>query len=150
MSWETLAAKAGLSGSFASVLSAIVLALCGRIELRDPWAPLNGPSQWLFGTRAARKSGFSARHTVSGYLIHHAASVFWALVFERLRARRGRAIASPAAATAALACFVDFRLTPRRLTPGFERRLSRKSLAVVYVAFAIGLAAGAALRAKAR
>jgi hypothetical protein len=75
----------------------------------------------------------------------------WALVFEFARARRatqaGDALV-PAATTSALACFVDFQLTPRRLTPGFERQLSRKSLAVAYVAFALGLAAGAAVQSN--
>ena len=143
------AAKASFSGSLASALSAFMLAACGRLELQDPWAPLNGPSQWLFGTRAAKKSGLSLRHTLTGYAIHHAASVFWALIFERWRLR-SRSLVLPAAGTAALACFVDYRLTPRRLTPGFERRLSRKSLATVYIAFAVGLAVAAALREKAR
>ena len=45
-----------------------------------------------------------------------------------------------AAATSAIAAFVDFRLTPARFTPGFEHRLSRKAIAVVYSAFAVGLA----------
>ena len=148
MSWNVLAQRANVSGAAASVLSAIALAICGRIELGDPWAPLNGPSQWIFGPHAAHRSGPSLRYTLTGYLIHHLASVFWALTFERLRSRRS--IGAPAAATAAIACFVDYQLTPRRLTPGFERRLSRKSLGVVYVAFAIGLAAGAAIGAKPR
>jgi hypothetical protein len=40
---------------------------------------------------------------------------------------------------------VDFQLTPERLTPGFEHRLSHRSLAAVYGAFAVGLAVGALL-----
>ena len=48
-------------------------------------------------------------------------------------------------ATSAVACFVDFHLTPPRLTPGFEHRLSHRSLAAVYGAFAVGLAVGALL-----
>jgi hypothetical protein len=48
-----------------------------------------------------------------------------------------------AAATSAAACFVDFRLTPHRFTPGYEHRLSDSALAAVYAAFAVGLAAGA-------
>lgn len=135
------------------MVSALALALCGKLELDDPYAPLNGPSQWLFGTPAARERGFSLKHTVSGYLIHHAMSVLWALVFERLRAKPALSATEtllPAAATSAVACLVDFRLTPDRLTPGFERRLSRKSLAVVYAVFAVGLAAGAAIGAARR
>jgi hypothetical protein len=45
-----------------------------------------------------------------------------------------------AALTATVANIVDFQLTPKRLRPGFETQLSRKSLFAVYAAFAIGLA----------
>lgn len=47
-----------------------------------------------------------------------------------------------AAAAAAVAYFVNYRLTPERLTPGFEHRLSRKSMTAVYACFALGLALG--------
>ena len=95
------------------------------------------------------KDGASVKHTLSGYVIHHAMSVFWALFFERFRPGRNLQPIDTllsAAATSAAACFVDYRLTPKRLTPGFERRLSRKSLALVYAGFAIGLAVGALLQ----
>ncbi|HSV79850.1 MAG TPA: hypothetical protein VLK85_11705 [Ramlibacter sp.] len=39
----------------------------------------------------------------------------------------------------AVACFVDYRLTPKRLTPGFEHRLGKPELANVYACFALGL-----------
>ena len=140
-----------MSGSAGSLLSTLALAASGWRELGDPYAPLNGPIQWLFGRHAALKDGASIKHTLSGYVIHHAMSVFWAVVFERFRGRHRANVTNallPAAATSAVACFVDYRLTPKRLTPGFERRLSRKSLALVYVAFAVGLAAGSVLRSR--
>jgi hypothetical protein len=144
--------KALVSGSIGSIVSTLALAACGWRELDDACAPLNGPSQWLFGRPAAYRSGFSARHTIAGCLIHHSMSVLWALLFERLRGRSRSAAraAFPAAATSAVACFVDYQLTPKRFTPGFEQRLSRTSLASVYVAFAVGLAAGAALQDRSR
>jgi hypothetical protein len=89
---------------------------------------------------------------VLGYLTHHAASLFWAAIYEKLFGERRahkpavRALGE-AAAVAALACFVDYRLTPQRLMPGYERRLSRRSLAAVYAAFGAGLALGGALLA---
>jgi hypothetical protein len=43
-------------------------------------------------------------------------------------------------ATAAIACAVDFQVARGRLQPGFDKQLSRKSLALVYVAFGVGLA----------
>ena len=131
-----------VSGTVASILSSLVLAWRGRCDARDAAAPLNGPSQWVYGTEAAYATGFSTRHTLVGYAIHHLASIFWAMGFEWARPREGRALL-PALATAATACFVDYRLTPRRLEPGFEKRLSRRSLALVYAAFGAGLALAA-------
>ena len=43
---------------------------------------------------------------------------------------------------AALAYFIDFRLVPRRLTPGFEHKLSGRSLLFVYVVLALALGLG--------
>ena len=148
--WKEALARGAVSGSIASIASAAMLAARGKRELDDPAAPLNGPSQWLWGTRAACADGFSARHTVAGYLVHHAMSVFWAVVYEKFRPRAlVSTVALPAAATALTACAVDFCLTPERLTPGFEKRLSRGSLALVYAAFAVGLTAAAFMSGEA-
>ena len=46
-----------------------------------------------------------------------------------------------AGATTALAAVVDFGLTPKRFQPGFDKHLSPGSVAAVYAAFALGLAA---------
>ena len=132
-----------VSGTAASILSSLVLAWRGRCEASDAAGPLNGPSQWIWGTHAPYANGFSVRHTVVGYAIHHLASIFWAMGFEWARPRQRRTIIPAALATAATACFVDYRLTPRRLEPGFEKRLSRRSLALVYAAFGAGLALAA-------
>jgi hypothetical protein len=123
-----------------------MLALCGKAEIDDACAPLNCPSQWIWGRHAKYTNGFSLRHTVVGYAIHHAASIFWAVLHERLPARRpNNSKLEAAVATSAVAAFVDYRLTPKRFTPGFEKRLSVKSLFLVYTAFAVGLAAAGAL-----
>jgi hypothetical protein len=142
--------RALVSGSAASLLSSLVLAWRGWTEAHDAAAPLNGPSQWVWGTSAPYERGFSVRHTVLGYAIHHIASIGWAAIYEAARWGTNAAPRTIAAAvgTAATACFVDYQLTPRRLEPGFEKRLSRKSLAFVYVAFAAGLAAAALARRR--
>jgi hypothetical protein len=54
------------------------------------------------------------------------------------------------AKAAAVACFVDYKMTPPRLRPGFEQRVSRGSLALVYAAFGLGLAAGALINHRQR
>jgi hypothetical protein len=114
-------------------------------DCRSAIAPVNAVSHWIWKDKAIHQHKASLRYSVVGYAIHHAASIFWAIAFEQLATRHkhnpmpGRTIGN-AAAVAALACVVDLRCTPERLTPGFERRLSNRSLAAVYVAFAVGLA----------
>ena len=140
-----IAQAALLSGSAASLLSSLVLAWRGRCDAHDAAAPLNGPSQWVWGPHAPYANGFSVRHTVVGYAIHHLASIFWALVFEGVRRPSGSPAQTTATAfgVAAVASVVDYRLTPQRLQPGFEKRLTRPSLTLVYAAFAAGLALAA-------
>ena len=147
--WTTAAAEGARSGTVASVLSTVALAAAGPRDRDDPAQPVNGPSQWLWGRWAPFVPGFSVRHTVVGYAIHHAMSVMWAVLFEKFRprapdARAAAAVAGAAAVTAAFAATVDFRVVPKRLSPGFEARLSRAALVAVYAGFALGLA-GAAL-----
>jgi hypothetical protein len=142
--WATTARRALISGSVASALSTAVLAACGRLEHGTASGPVNGPSQWLWGRWAARVRRPSMRHTLVGHAVHHVCSCGWALLHERWARQDGSANSgarlAKAAATAALACFVDYRLTPKRFQPGFEVQLSKPSLLAVYAAFAVGLA----------
>ena len=57
---------------------------------------------------------------------------------------------SPGLGTAAVACAIDYTVTPHRLTPGFELRLSRPAMAVGYVALGLGIAAATLVRARRR
>ncbi|MBA4143795.1 MAG: hypothetical protein H0X43_12550 [Nitrosospira sp.] len=139
-----------VSGAVASIASTISLSLLGKTELNRSAAPINGPSQWIWGRHAPYENCFSLRYTIVGYAIHHAASVFWAIGYERLRKRlpapeMPSAVVASAIVTATAAYTVDFHLTPKRLTPGFENRLSERSLLLVYGTFALGLAASALL-----
>jgi hypothetical protein len=138
------------SGGAASIASTVALLAYGEHECGDMAAPLNGPSQWVWGRHAPYRDGFSWRYTFVGFLVHHLASTFWAAIYAAMRGPRAppaRSVAT-AATVAAVAYVVDYRLTPQRLTPGFEHRISRRALAAVYVLFAAGLAAGALVRAR--
>lgn len=147
----TIALRRGLvSGATSSVLSTMALAALGKAGTGSMFAPTNAISHWFFGRKATRRDRPSLRYTGTGYLIHHLCSTFWAVLFERMfgkvldRRDPLRALGVGTAASAA-ACFTDYQLTPPRLRPGFEERLSKPSLAVVYAAFGVGLAAGALL-----
>ena len=48
-----------------------------------------------------------------------------------------------ACARSAIAAAIDYGATPKRLTPGWELVLSKRSMAATYAAMALGLAAGA-------
>ena len=50
----------------------------------------------------------------------------------------------------AIAAFTDLRLVPPRLSPGFEHRLSKAGVALVYLGFACGLALAAQPRGESR
>lgn len=146
-SWKQVWREGLLAGSVASLLSAAALAVAGRRENGHAAAPINAVSHWVWGRPALRANGNSLRHTLVGYGVHHAASVFWGTLHAwawgcRPQAKRAMPAAAGAAATAAVACFVDYHLTPERLTPGFEHRLSSKALLAVYACFALGLAIG--------
>lgn len=141
--WKQTLTEALLSGAVASTLSAAVLGICGRAENGSAAGPVNGPSQWVWGRSAARRRAATLRYTLIGYLIHHAMASGWALVHERCWGNGRRDLKRElglGAATAAVACFVDYRLAPKRLRPEFEQQLSRTSLLLVYASFALGLA----------
>lgn len=144
-SWRTAWHRALRSGSTASALSAAVLAICGKLENDAAAGPLNGPSQWVWGEWASHRRQPTWRHTVLGYAIHHVASLWWALLHEKHVARLAQGRPAPmrfaaAALTAGVACCADFQIARGRLKPGFEKQLSRRSLLLVYAAFAVGLA----------
>ena len=148
--WKTALQRGLVSGGTASVLSTAALALFGEREANSHFAPTNAISHWIWGEKATRRNAPSLRYTLPGYAIHHASATFWAVLFERAcgslldRRDAGKTVAVATAASA-VACFVDYQLTPARLKPGYEKRLSRPALAVVYGAFGLGLAAGAML-----
>ncbi|WP_229445451.1 hypothetical protein [Massilia sp. Leaf139] len=137
-----------VGGAASSIVSTAALAMLGRTEAGSAYAPTNAVSHWIWGDEAAEHDGFSLKYTITGYAIHHISATFWSVLFEKLVGEKLdrkdlRVTLAASAATSAIACFADYKLTPERLKPGYEKRLSKKSLAGVYAAFAVGLALGA-------
>lgn len=140
------ALAAATSGTVTSLVTTAALALLARAEGRGVFQPTNATSHWLHGQQAGRFGKVDARHTLLGYATHHLSSVFWALPFEAwLASGHSRTLATvlkKAALTAMLAALVDYGWMPKRLTPGWETVLSRRSVGLTFAAMAIGLAAG--------
>jgi hypothetical protein len=126
-----------ISGALAGTAAAIAVSLAGRREVGAYAAPLNATSHIVWGDAAARRNELSAKYTGTGTLLHYGAALFWAALYELLP---GRAPVR-AAITAATAYVVDYHVVPRRLTPGFELRVSAGALAAVYGALALGFCA---------
>ena len=152
--WSRTLQRAAISGTVASLVSTLTLAALGRRESGSALGPINAVSHWYWGRRATRQDGASLKYTLPGYLTHHGASVFWAVIFERLFGHRPRrdpvAALATGATVATLAAVIDYTITPKRLTPGYEERLSIPSLVVVYTAFAVGLALTEVTRGRRR
>lgn len=146
-----VASDAVVSGSAASMASAAALMACSAMHEGSAAGGLNGPSQWLWGEAEAYTREATLRHTAAGYAIHHATSIFWAVLHESVfggSRRRKPALqhCAEAVASAATAYVVDYHLTPPRLRPGFEKHVSPRGMVAVYAAFAAGLAITAIVR----
>lgn len=131
-----------LSGSAASAATSAVLAVLAKMEGRSALQPLNSTSHWYFGASAGRSRKLDIRHTLVGFATHHAASVFWAAIFDAVRlARPRRSVLRDAVGVSALAAFVDYAVVPKRLTPGWEKVVSPLAIGIAYGAMAFALAA---------
>lgn len=133
-------------GLLAAVLSAVVLVWRGRTDAGSAPAPLNAVSHWIWPRVALRRNDVSLKHTLTGTVTHVGASLFWGAFYSLLRHLRREPTTvnavTDAAALTTVAAVVDLKVVPDRLTPGFEKRLERDSLVLVYAAFAVGLALG--------
>lgn len=76
--------------------------------------------------------------------MNHLACTVWAVLYERYFGKEAEKNPSLAlaggACISALAYATDYHVVPRRLTPGFELCLAKKSFPVVYIALGLGLA----------
>lgn len=147
---QTAIRRAMTSGTVVGLGIAAATALAGKRETGSAAAPLNATSHIVWGDKAALQDAPSLKYTLTGFVLNHASAIFWAAVYEKFlgadsaRSSPYASLLRPligGAVVSAGAYLTDYYLVPKRLTPGFEKRLSGKSLATVYALLAIGLAA---------
>jgi hypothetical protein len=80
--WMRIGVSALVTGTTASVVSAVVLALLAKAEEKGAVQPINATSHWLHGDEASQHAQPDAAHSLLGYATHHASAVFWAVPFE--------------------------------------------------------------------
>lgn len=149
-----LGTSALITGTVASIATTAALALLARTEGKGAVQRTNSTSHWLHGQEAGSIGEVDAAHTLIGYGTHHISAIFWALPFEAWLATRPTRTAgqtlTDATMMSAIAAVVDYGMAPRRLTPGWEKVLSKRSIAATYAAMALGLAAGALISQRGR
>lgn len=146
--WRQAGKDAVMSGTIGSLVSTVALSAAGYREKSSPLGPINVISRWIWGDRTAHHHEPSLQYTATGYAIHHASATLWALVYERFIEKPEQPLPARVAgglSLAAMACFMDYRLTPYRLQPGYEKHLSSTSLLMVYSSFGLALAVRGAL-----
>lgn len=151
--WKRALADSIATGVTADLATGAAVALLGRRDSGSAVAPINAASHVYWGDEAAATEQVTLRHTLPGLLINVGAGIWWSLVFQKLFGdavdRRGLPAAIVGgAATSALAYILDYRILPKRLTPGWEYRLSRRSLFMALAALGAGMAAGALMVRK--
>ena len=152
---ETAMREGVVTGTVAGLLSTAVLAISGQRQAGSAVAPINAVSHWLWGDESLHAQEPSLRHTLTGYVTNHLAAIFWAMLYSgvyghRDDAKRLTQAVTGAVATSAVAYAVDYHVVPKRLTPGYEHRISSGALLATYGALAAGLALGALLLGERR
>ena len=143
-----------VSGTIGGVAMAAALAWLAKKEGKAAVQPVNATSHWLHGEHAGTVRGVDFAHTGVGFGTHHASALFWAFIFEEwLETQPPRTpvlMLRDASVMSAIAAAVDYGITPKRFTPGWEEVLSPRSIGIAYGAMALGLAAGAMLTQQRR
>jgi hypothetical protein len=153
--WSEALRNATLTGAVAACTTGASVTAAGKHDSGSAAAPLNATSHIAWGESAGRVETVDGKHTLVGSVIHLGACVFWATIYERLfgrAAERGHVTAAlvGAGAIATAAYVTDYHVVPKRLTPGWEQRLSGGSLAAAYVVLALTLPLRGLLRRSRR
>jgi len=124
--------------------------LISQAQTRHAAAALNATSHIVWGEEAARVDALDWDHTVLGGLLNAGAMGAWALVQEALlpRARTAWGAAAKGVLVSGLAYATDYYVVPKRLTPGFEKRLTSGGMWLMYAALAGALGVGELLASK--
>lgn len=135
--------RVAITGAIAGVASAAFIAAASVRATGSPASGLNGASQVLWGRAATRVRRVDVHHTLVGLIVHHASAFWWAGIHENPRLRAfAPAAGLRAMLVMAAAAVLDYGVLPRRLSPGLEGQLSRRTIAAAFAVIGAGLALG--------
>ncbi|WMT92754.1 hypothetical protein [Pelagibacterium sp. H642] len=134
-----------LCGAGAAIASMGATAALARMEGKPALQPINSSSHWLWGEAVGKNTRLDAAHTGIGAATNLGAGLFWGTVLgfildskhPTLKQTVGYGIGVGAVAGA-----LDYGIMPKRLTPGWELALSRRSVVLTFGAMTAGLVMG--------
>ena len=123
------------------VATTAAVVVCDIVENRRSVGALNAISHIAWEDDALSQDKVSAKYTGVALGLNMTAHAGWALIYEAFFGKsRGAKSLFGGALVAALAYIVDYKIVPPRFTPGFEHRVSGRSIFWIYVALALALA----------
>jgi hypothetical protein len=130
--------RAGVIAAAATAGALVALGRTHGAALR----PLNSVGHIVVGSRAYYMVGVSWI-TLVALAVHVASVALWGVILALATVRmHGWALYSTAVLFAGATWFIDYRLVPERLRPGFESGLSPVEIGLVYVVMGLSLAWG--------
>ena len=122
--------KTGLA--LAATTTAAIL-LASDKETGSPWAALNCVAHIVDGDEKEQPTGYSPRESVLGIVVNGTAMAAWGVLYEGgLRVTNTPSSPLTALLATAAAYGIDYKIVPKRYTPGIEKRLSQNAVWLIY------------------
>ena len=130
------------TGLALSLTTTAAIMLASAIENKSPWGALNCVAHIIDGDDKEQPTGFSPRETTLGLAVNATAMALWGVLYEGALVVTKTPSTPLAAALATTVAYVtDYKLVPKRFTPGIEKRLSQTAILAAYAVLGATLAA---------
>ena len=140
MKWTTIIGNGLKTGLALAAATNAAIMLASDRELGAPWAAINDICHAVDGDEVTQPTGWSPRESLLGVFINGTAMAAWGVLYEgALAATKTKSGPVPGLLAAAVSYGIDYKLVPKRFTPGIERRLSGPSVLAAYLALGVAL-----------
>lgn len=126
------------TGLFLAAATNATIMLASDEENGSPWAAVNAIAHIVDGDDKEQPREFSSRESLLGIGINGTAMAAWGVLYEgALLVTNTKSSPLTAVLAAASAYVIDYKIVPKRFTPGIENRLSAPALGLSYAAMVL-------------
>ena len=123
--------------ALAAATNAVIM-LASDKENGSPWAALNCVAHIVDGDDKEQPEDYAPRESRIGILVNGTAMSAWGVLYEgALLVTRTKSSPLTALLAVGAAWVIDYKIVPKRYTPGIEKRLSQCSVLLSYAAMAV-------------